>query len=229
MYFVELCAGIGAAPVGCYADDEHVLAARIAAMLTIEGRPKLSDYVSFRVVELLIACFEMRWGEYIRGHLFVLVLLVVWPCCGEEEFSDAGITNAVRMTIHLIGGGSTVETDQPFTLQICITNESTNRIIFVVIPMADSEDSGFFFSVISPTGNDIAKKRKPPLIDKGGNAVILKPGRWKAIEFDPTRICKFNRLGTYSITVRRQVLVQPDDRGIEITSKPFVLSVVPQK
>lgn len=164
-----------------------------------------------------------------RINLVILTLLFTWQCCVEKAKGNGNVTNEISMSVDVSREMKSVKVGDPFMLQICITNLSTNRVIFVNVPRAIDEDSGFFFKIISPMGKDIAKKRRPPRIDKGGNAVILKPGRFKSFEFDPRRICKFDQPGDYGITVRRKVTVEPDDREIEIVSRAFVLSVVSEK
>jgi hypothetical protein len=131
------------------------------------------------------------------------------------------LTNNVKMSIRLKGNNYPIEKGQPIKLIISYTTVSTNEIFSVSCANYVEHDSSYTFYV-SPNMNKIAESES-----RGG--FNLRPNHTNEIEFNLSKLCKFNELGTYKIIAKKMVYQPRIDKAFAVVSNPLYVSVVSNK
>jgi len=147
---------------------------------------------------------------------------------GIENWGAA--TNYLQMSISLKGGERQIKTNQAIVLSIQLRNLSTNETFHFYQYGEVERSQALSFCVIPPSGKTI--NPKTPWSSRGqGSFVDVGPGEVKGIEFNLSKICKFDELGTYKIVGGCFLGYWLDREGkisknVRVNSNPLNVSIV---
>jgi hypothetical protein len=145
-------------------------------------------------------------------------------------------TNQLQMSIDLKQGGERTSTNQPVVLLIRIRNLSSKDTVHFQQPHfrqpgEPERASAFSFLVVTPSRKAVTLTVEEPL-HSGGQFVFVGPGETREIDFDLSKLCKFDESGTYQI-VSRCLLGRWLDRegktvkAVQVISNPLRVSIGP--
>jgi hypothetical protein len=134
------------------------------------------------------------------------------------------VTNNTMMSAKLAPADTSITTNTPFTLLICLTNMSDDRTLTWYQPLAPSADRPYVFLIISPSGKDVSPRTPHSPISGSGRIVSVGPHQMNETDFKLSEICKFGEPGTYKIIVKQDIgeLKHP----CWVISNPLDVSVV---
>jgi hypothetical protein len=103
-------------------------------------------------------------------------------------------------------GDPTIKIGDEVTLTIIITNMSSNESFLVHTAGLIQNDTLFSFVVVSPSGKQIPA-HGDPLHARNGRMYLLEPAKLSqcTLTFPLSAICKFDEVGTYTVTAYRVV------------------------
>ena len=159
-------------------------------------------------------------------HCFLVVgLLAVRGALADGATADkwGTVTNNVQMSIALKSDENEIKTNQTVKLAIRFRNVSTNKTFWIFNSEIPEELPGLSFVVTSPSGKDTSLTTK--LTQSSGRGVRVAPSHIRELEFDLTRLYKFNEVGTYQITAKFGELLGGKSK-FEVVSNPLSLGVV---
>jgi hypothetical protein len=134
--------------------------------------------------------------------LLIAAIVVPQAVFAEPRPSSWGpVTNDVQIAITLKDRDIDKRGAWGVTLLVWCRNVSTNRTILIDTSSSGEFTPGLSFRVISPSGKDISPKPAPSYAGSG-RVLKLTPGRTNHFAADLGRLCRFNQLGTYEVTVR---------------------------
>jgi hypothetical protein len=128
--------------------------------------------------------------------------------------------------------GESIKSNAPVILVMSFTNTSKNQTVRLDLVPPYEVDPLYTFVVATPSGKDLSAQGNGMGVTALRNHA-LAPKEQKEDEFNLSRICKFDEIGAYTVTVRR-ILEWPDltDRtkhGFTVVSNPLTITIVPGK
>ena len=166
-----------------------------------------------------------------RNICSLIILTLVWQLFASALYADdwGPATNGIQMSIRLKSKASEIKMNQPIMLSVCFSNISTNERFRIYRANAIEFDSGYSWSVISPSGKDISPNMEKIRESESWGSFALLPN--KAIEFDfnLSHLCKFSEIGTYKIIGRKAIDFYGSNKSIKVVSNPLSVTVVPDK
>lgn len=128
-------------------------------------------------------------------------------------------------------GGTTINATTEVVLLIVFTNMSTNETYYVPTAHGIENDPRYSLLVITPSGKRLLPHGDPWCI-RAESLDSLDPDkmRHRAFTFNLSAICKFDEIGSYTITATRQV-DWPDGKQelFEVASNPLTIRIVTDK
>jgi hypothetical protein len=173
----------------------------------------------------------------IRFLCFVIffALFALVAVADDTHADDWGpATNNAQMSIQLNGDKNHLASNQPVVLQMRFRTLSTNNAFWFVSVLDTERDPGFSFLINSPSGKEIFLDGKKNLPSFGsGRAINVSPNQIKELEFDLSRLCKFDEFGTYKIIAKKSIITGMSSKevltGCWLTSNPLNITIVPDK
>lgn len=158
----------------------------------------------------------------------LITVLVTWQIFADDLKTNQWgvVTNNVQMSISLTDRGKEIKSSQPVKLLIRFRNISTNETFLVGRENAIENDPGYSWVVISPSGKDISPK--PQIHTGSGGAIPLVPNQFIEFEFNLSRLCKFDELGTYKIVTKKSIWSPENQKLFTVVSTPLYVTVVPE-
>jgi len=172
--------------------------------------------------------------------LFFLVIVA------DVHAADWGpATNNAQISIQLSESNNYIESNQPVILKVKFRNLSSNKSFSVIVPLDTESDPDFSFLINTPSGTKISliKDGKEPYLGSAGY-INVGPSQTKELEFNLSRLCKFNELGAYEIIARRWIITGVSSNepplgsnsnslkifsGCLLISNPLKVTIIPAK
>jgi len=146
-----------------------------------------------------------------------------------RNFTVDGPTNIDRTPIRLEGGKNEVKAGEPFSLLVRIRNLSTNETLhFADAGPYQDPILGLACVVISPSGKDVSPGLDHVLGSLNSLFLTAGPNETVQFEFQLSRLCKLEEIGTYTITATKGTNAH-GKKALVITSNTLRVSVVPDK
>jgi hypothetical protein len=164
-------------------------------------------------------------------QLSIFIMLIVFACifkvfAGDQDAIKWGAaTNDVQMSITIKDKTGPIKTNEPFCLLIKIRDTSTNATLYFHKWLAINVNPSFIVDVRSPSGKNLSPNANV-VASGSGFDVSIPPKQVYEYEFNLSYLCKFDELGTYTITVA-QLLGSGGKNGWWVISNPLPLTVVP--
>jgi hypothetical protein len=135
----------------------------------------------------------------------------------------------LELSRNLKPGDTSINIKEPVILTIAFTNSSTNKIIYIYSFNAIEMESHYSFTVVTPTG-----KRLSPFADPfyGGSGGVyrLGPHQTTVYDFNLSKLCSFDEIGTYTIVANRVIdWLGGNETRFTTTSNPLTIKIVPDK
>jgi hypothetical protein len=146
----------------------------------------------------------------------------------ETKTSEWGAaTNNVQMSIRVKSVPSDIKQSEPVKLLIRFRNISTNEtfMLYRANSMEDNPDCSFV--VLSPSGTDLWPSVQREVLS--GASVFLQSGQVIEFEFDLSRRCRFDQIGTYKIIAKYGMWSREKRRTFQAVSNTLQVSITPGK
>jgi hypothetical protein len=158
----------------------------------------------------------------------LLGLMACRPACaGDVSTPEWGpVTKNAQLSVNLRADGKSIEASQPVKLIIRFRNVSTNETLIVLLSNAEEHNAEFSFVVRLPSGKDVTLT---PGAHHGSGAILhLAPSGTHAIDFNLSRLWRFDQPGAYQITAKCRVDIGAS-KSFQIVSNPLSVLVVPDR
>lgn len=167
--------------------------------------------------------------KHYRYWLCLILLPLTFPRVWADNLGpiESGMaTNGVQMAIRLKGHTNEVPVNQAVELVISYRNVRSNETFTVYRANSIEDDSHYTIFIISPTGKDIS----PDLFRMGrfsesGGLVRLAPHQTIELEFNLSRLVKFERVGTYKVILKNSIFSPQRNKTFRVVSNPLYLVV----
>jgi hypothetical protein len=149
---------------------------------------------------------------------FATLSLFAYSVIADETRPDVWgpTTNSVQMSIQMIESNDYLQSNQPVILKVKFRNLSSNKPFSTIIPLDREADPNFSFLINTPSGTNIFLSKDSAEPHSGSAGYInVAPGQTRELEFNLSRLYKFDELGTYEIVARRWM-----DTGVSSNEPP---------
>jgi hypothetical protein len=162
-----------------------------------------------------------------RDALIIAMLVCYSAFARGPVTTDWGeVTNDARIALVLKGGNVTLKTNQPFTLTIRVQNLSSNQTLSIYRTGLVELDPRYAFRVLAPSGKDVSPV--PPKEYSGSGVFVqIPPGQTRDFDFELRKICKFDEVGIYNVSARREIWGQKDGSGFIAESRRLQVTFDP--
>jgi hypothetical protein len=164
-----------------------------------------------------------------RLTLFVLMLTLMGTRCAladdgpENEWGPA--TNDLQMSIGLRNGVHTITNGQPCILSVRFKNLSKSKLLEVEKMRWMEGDHTYSFTVIDPSGKDIAPKANHEPFGGSADVIEIPPGQTRGVEFNLTAVCKISTTGNYRV-IAKKVMWSFEGKGpFQVVSNPLKITI----
>ncbi len=126
-------------------------------------------------------------------------------------------------------GGTTINATNEVVLWIVFTNMSSNDMFYLPTVRDIVNEVQYSFVVTFPSGKRVSP-HGDPMLSRSMTLNRLAPSEMRQFTFPLSEICKFDEIGTYTITASRSVSWPNGKQDyFEVASNPLTIKVVPEK
>jgi hypothetical protein len=132
----------------------------------------------------------------------------------------------LELSRSLKAGSKTINKGDPITLTISFTNASITQTFYMLTSRNIEDDTQYSFTVITPSGKQIAPHANPRGAFSGGHRTLAANGTIQ-FTFALSKVCSFDEIGDYIISATR-IMEQHGEKEsfFKVVSNPLKIAVV---